>query len=211
MILIHPSSLGKLMATPQSGPADNLSKGAISYCLQLAKEQVYGFKQDFSPKETDKGTICENESIELLNNVRFTNYSKNIERRTNKWLTGECDIIVPSVKTIDIKSSWSLATFPVISTNAHKPDYEWQGRAYMQLWDVPLHEVAFVMVSTPDELIGYEPEELHSVDHLPEELRITSITYERDKEKEQLMIHKCELAQKQVLEFINKITMEHAA
>lgn len=211
MILIHPSSLGKLMTKPQSGPADGLSKGAITYCSQLAKEYKYGFKSFVGSKFFDKGQICEEAAIEIYNNVRFTNLVKNTERKSNQWLTGEVDLIIPKKRIIDIKNAWSLATFPATKNEAHDADYEWQGRGYMMLWDIPEFELAWCLVSTPDELIGYEPDELHSVDHIPEELRLTTVLYERNAEKEELIKHKVRLAQYKIMELVEQITMDHAA
>jgi hypothetical protein len=51
------------------------------------------------------------ESINLLNSVRFENYEKNDQRIENDFITGECDIIT-NESIIDIKTSWSLDTFP---------------------------------------------------------------------------------------------------
>src|SRR3546814_17941345 len=81
-------------------------------------------------------------SIELYNSVFFTDHKKNTERRTNDWITGECDIF--DGRTIkDIKSAWSLATFPKTPASAHDSGYEWQGRAYMWLWGAEEFELAF--------------------------------------------------------------------
>ena len=210
MILIHPHALSKLMTNAKSGKDTDLSAGAITYCYELAKQEVYGYEKSISSKYLDKGLIVEDQSIQLYNSVKFTDFSKNTERKTNKWLIGECDIFSPR-KTIDIKSAWSIETFPATKDKAHDSDYEWQGRGYMMLWDVPEHEVAYCLVNTPDELIGYEPEELHYVDHIPEELRVTTISYERCMIKENLIKIKVEAARNKIFEFIQQITQEHAA
>ena len=54
------------------------------------------------------------------------------------------------------------------------------GRAYMMLWDKPYAEIAYCLVSTPDDLIGWEAPSLHKVDHINRELRLTLVPYERD-------------------------------
>lgn len=172
----------------------SLSAGAKTYLNGLAKEQVYGYRQEVDTKYMDKGRALEAEAIELLNFVRFKSYVKNIERRESEFLTGECDILVPKVKTIDTKVAWSLATFPAVSEDAHDMMYEWQGRGYMKLWDVPQHEVAFVMLDTPEAMRRWEQPALHIVSHIPPELRITSITYERNMELEAKMDAKCRTA-----------------
>lgn len=210
MILIHPSSLGKLMADAKSKKPEDLSAGAMTYCRELAKQAVYGYTPQIISKYLDKGLIVEPQSIELYNEVFFTNLVKNTERRTNQWLNGECDIFTGS-KIIDIKSSWSIATFPATRADAEDSDYEWQGRAYMMLWDCDQFEIAYCLVNTPAELIGFEDEALHYVDHIAPELRVTTVAYERDKEKEERIKIKVESARKYIDQIIQQIAQDHAA
>lgn len=179
MIKIRASALGDIMTDPKE-KGEILSKGAKTVLEKMAKEFVYGYNEVITGKYMDKGIIVENQSIALYNSVFFTNYEKNTERRTNDWVTGECDIYVPGEKIIDIKSSWSLPTFPATAAAGVDKGYEWQLRAYMMLWNVDSAEIAYCMVNTPDELIKYEQEELHFVDHIDEALRVTIVQYERD-------------------------------
>jgi hypothetical protein len=186
----------------------SLSVGAKTVCEAIAKEQVYGFNEVISGKYMDKGIIVEDESIALYNSVFFTNYTKNKERKHNKWISGECDIFTGS-KIIDIKSSWSLATFPATSTAGCDKGYEWQGRAYMMLWDVDYFDIAYCMVNTPDELIKYEQLDLHFVDHIAEELRVTIVPYIRDRALEEKIKHKVEAARKYMAKVANEIKQQH--
>lgn len=78
------------------------------------------------------------------------------------------------------------------------------------LWDRPLFELAYCMVSTPEELIGWDDPAIHSVDHIDPTLRITNVMYERDMDKEELIKIKCTAAQKYVEQLIEQITAEHA-
>ncbi len=208
MILIHPSSLGKIMTNAKSNKPEDLSVGAMTYCRQLAKEAVYQYRASPSSKEMEKGTICEEQSIELYNEVFFTNLTKNPQRKKNEWLIGECDLDTGS-KIIDIKTSWSLATFPAVKSDAHDSAYEWQGRGYMMLWDRPLFELAFCMVSTPLELIGWEDEEAHLVDHIDPALRVTTLEYARDMEKESLIKIKVEAARAYINKIFDEIATDH--
>lgn len=187
----------------------SLSSGAKTYLGKLAKQFVYGYNKVVTTKYMDKGLACEDEAIELINRLRFKSYAKNTERRENEILTGECDIYVPGVKTIDTKCSWDLDTFPAVSEDCHDSLYEWQGRAYMLLWDVPEHEVCFAMLDTPEALIRYEQKELHIVSHIPPELRLTSVTYRRDAALEAKMVAKCKAAQEYVMLQVAKIHREH--
>lgn len=187
----------------------SLSAGAKTFLGKLAKEYAYGYHKVVETKYMDKGLRLENDAIALLNRVRFKNYVKNTERRVSEYLTGECDIYVPGVKTIDTKVSWDIDTFPALSADAHDPLYEWQGRAYMKLWDVPQHEVAFVMLDTPEDMIKWEQPELHQVSHHPAHMRITSITYERDMTLEEKLDRKCAIAHAYLMRLVEQIRAEH--
>jgi hypothetical protein len=196
------------MAEPKN-KGEVLSVGAKTYVEDLAKEFVYGYTKVVSSKEMDKGIIVENASIALLNDVMFASYAKNAERKNNDWLTGECDIFTGS-KIIDIKSSWSLQTFPATVFAGRDTGYEWQLRSYMMLWDVDEAEIAYCLVTTPDELIRFEPTEIHYVDHIDPALRITRVPYQRDKGLEEKIKAKVEAARAYFDEVVELIATEHA-
>lgn len=207
MIKIRASSLGRIMTEPKS-KEEILSVGAKTYLTEIAKEFVYGYHKVITGKEMEKGQIVEPDSIALYNSVFFTNYTKNTERRENDWITGECDIFTGN-KIIDIKSSWSIPTFPATILAGMDKDYEWQGRAYMMLWDVDEFEIAYCLVNTPDELIGYEDPELHYVDHINPALRVTVVPYRRDKALEEKIKIKVDAARKYLQELVEQINLEH--
>lgn len=202
------SSLGKIMTEPKSKD-EILSVGAKTEIQNIAKELVYGFTRTFSSKYTEKGLQVEDDSIALYNSVHFTSYVKNSERKSNDWITGECDIFTGD-KIIDIKSSWSVDTFPVLASHGADKDYEWQLRAYMWLWDVDAAEIAYCLVNTPDELIGYEPTEYHYVDNIPEILRVTRVEYVRDRAMEDRIKTKVEAANVYLNQIVQQIALEHA-
>jgi hypothetical protein len=116
----------------------------------------------------------------------------------------------PGLLTLDTKVAWNVDTFPVLASQAHNTMYEWQGRAYMKLWDVPTHKVAFVLLSTPDDLIPrHEQIELHKVDNIDPKLRCTVIEYQRDLALERKMDAKLRTAQKFLAEAVALIRAEH--
>ena len=207
MIKIRASSLGLIMTEPKV-KTEVLSVGAKTYLKKMAKEFVFGFNEVISGKYMEKGIIVEDESIKLYNRVNFTDYKKNTERKTNDWITGKCDIFTGD-KIIDIKSSWHLPTFPAIAEDGEDKGYEWQLRAYMMLWNVDRAEIAYCMVNTPDELIKYEQEELHFVDHIDEALRVTIVPYERDLKLEESIKMKVEAAWDFTTNHIAKIKQQH--
>jgi hypothetical protein len=206
MLKFRASSLAEIMTDGKSG---GLSVGAKTHIQQLAKEFVYGYDKRITSKYMDKGIQVEDQSIELLNSVLFTDYKKNTERKENDWITGECDIFTGQM-IYDIKSSWSLDTFPVLSSQGEDKTYEWQLRAYMWLWNVDKAAIAYCLVNTPEELVGYENPAIHMVDHINPELRVTFVKYERDKSLEEKIQSKVEAARLYYQEVIEQISKEHS-
>lgn len=195
--------------TDPKAKTEVLSTGAKTAIEKIAKQFVYGYDEIVTSKYMEKGMMVEDAAIALYNDVFFTDHRKNTERKTNDWITGECDIFTPG-KIIDIKSSWSLQTFPATAAAGIDKAYEWQGRAYMWLWDVDEFEVAYCLVNTPEELIGYEQPEIHFVDHITPELRITRVRYTRDKSLEEKIQQRVEDANMYLKTVIQQIAEEHS-
>lgn len=189
----HPSSLGKLMTSPRS-KSEVLSEGAKTYIKEVAKENFYGYRTDINSKYIQKGLMQEQDSIDLLNTVRFEAYEKNTVRMVDEWMTGESDIVTDDL-IIDIKTSWSLDTFPALAEDGYESKYEWQLRAYMMLYNKPKAELIYCMVTTSNELLNeWENLALHRVDHIAPEKRITVLAFERDQDKESDIIEKLKAA-----------------
>lgn len=205
-ILFRASALSAIMTDGKG--KDELSVGAKTYVTKLAKEFVYGYDERITSKYMDKGIRVENASINLYNAVKLTSYIKNTERRENAWITGEADIVATH-KIIDIKSSWCLTTFPVLAEQGEDKGYEWQLRAYMMLWDKPYAEIAYCLVSTPDDLIGWEAPSLHQVDHINRELRVTLVPYERDLVLEEKIKVKVDAARLYYEQIVREIANQH--
>lgn len=239
MILLHPSSIGKIMTdavkidpdllTPELAVISRktkktdedkalleplweqtLSVGAKTYLKSLAKQIVYGVRFEVDTKHMRKGIACEQQAIDMLNSLLFKRYVKNTLRLETDLLSGEADILPPGENYgRDIKVSWSLETFPCVKEDAHDPLYEWQMRGYMHLYDRDEWHVAYLMLDTPEELCRYEPSEIHQVSHIPPTLRHTSITYKRDLELERKMLIKCRRAQEYIERIKAQIILEH--
>jgi len=205
MLKIRCSQLGCIMTNGRGEGA--LSVGAKTYIEDLAKQHVYGYTKTVSTKEMQKGVIVESQSIDLLNAVTFNNYTKNAERFENDWIGGTPDIV--SGQIIDIKSSWSLNTFPATRADAVNAAYEWQVRGYMMLTNRIYATVAHCLVDTPDELIGYEDESAHRVSHINPLLRITQVEYTRAAELEDKIKQKVEAAQEYFDYAVRLIETEH--
>jgi len=180
------SSLAKLMTNPRN-KSESLSETAKSYIRKLAKENFYGYTSKFETKEMRKGTEYEMESIDLVNSVWFgSNFVKNQLRETQGYISGHPDIITDD-SIIDIKTSWSLETFPALPEDADS--YEWQVRGYMHLFNKPRAFVIFCMIDTDDELLtDWDNRDIHKVSHIDPTKRITVIQYDRDDLLEELML-----------------------
>ena len=205
-IIFRASALSAIMTDGKG--KEELSVGAKTYVTKLAKEMIYGYDERVTTKYMDKGLRVEDESIDLYNAVHLTSYSKNMERKTNEWITGEADIVADD-RIIDIKSSWCLTTFYVLADQGRDTGYEWQLRAYMWLWDKPRADIAYCLVSTPDDLIGYESKQLHKVDHINRELRVTIVPYERDVALEDKIKIKVQAARVYYDQVIQEISKHH--
>lgn len=183
-LLIRCSSLGKIMAEPTAAAKKNgevLSVGAKTYVRKLAAESIFGVDFTFSSKQTEKGNRVEQDGIDLLNRVWGRNLTKNTERKADGFISGECDLYDAERREgHDLKCPWSVATFPLVISDCIDSDYEYQCRGYMSLWDADQWHVQYALVNTPDDLIGFEPLQLHLVSHIPEHHRITSWTIKRD-------------------------------
>ena len=211
-VLFRASSVARLMTEPKSKADGVLSVGAKTYIEELAAQEIFGVDFEVSSKAIEKGIECEEESITLLNSVRGLSLVKNAERRSNEYITGECDLFDSANRRgHDIKTSWSIETFPIIEKHAINKTYEWQVRCYMALWDADEWEVNYCLVDTPDRLIGFEPMHLHVVSHLPEWMRVTTWTVKRDLEKEAAIYEKVKAANEYLTSVINEFDQTHAA
>jgi hypothetical protein len=171
-------------------PMFDLSEGAKTYIKRIVKMEVFDYTLHIENKQLAKGIMCEQDSIDLYNSVFWTNYKKNEVRLFGEYLQGECDVDAED-RIQDYKTSWTKDTFPVLPEEIDVGGYEWQGRGYMMLWNRPKFELVYCLVDTPDELLNWELNlSLHHVSDIEPELRITSLVFDRDLEKEQLIKHK---------------------
>lgn len=209
------SMIGKLMTDPRSKAEGPLSQGAKSAIRDMAAQVILGIDFEVSSKEMEKGIECEPDAIALLNRVRGLSLDKNTERRTNDFVTGECDLFHAAEREgFDLKTAWSAATFPILADDiggTARALYEWQCRAYMALWDADRWHVAYALVNTPERLVKYEPITLHYFDHIPEHMRLTVWTIERDAEKEAAMREKVKHARTYYAEVLADFDRTHRA
>jgi hypothetical protein len=203
---IRCSSLPKIMTNPRV-KSEVLSETAKSEMIKIAKEDFYGYSSQMTNKYVEKGIEVEDKSIELLSLVKFAQYTKNKVRVNNDFLTGECDINDEvNDEIIDVKSSWSLETFPALPSDINIKDYEMQLRGYMMLYNRSKASVCYCMVSTLEGLTMYENKLLHEVDHIDPFARVTMLSIERDLEIEKQIEERCKLAIEFYYDYIRQLS-----
>ena len=209
-IIFRCSSLGRIMTEPKTKAEGILSVGAKTYIRELAAQDIFGVEFSVTSKYMEKGLEVEEEGIQLLNRVRSLDLAKNVERKTNGFISGECDIYDAARRTgHDIKSSWSIATFPICAADGEDKLYAWQMAGYLMLWDADEWVVDYVLVNTPERLVGYEPLQMHIVDHIPEHMRVTSCTIKRDLSLEVKIMERISAARTYYREVVTEFERTH--
>lgn len=190
-------------------PEFDLSQGAKNYIRSMIKREVYDYTVSIENKQLFKGIMCEDDSIDLYNEVHWTKHKKNTVRLYGEYLQGECDVNAPD-KIQDYKTSWSKATFPVLSDEIEVGGYEWQGRGYMMLYGKPKFELVYCLVETPDELLDFENNlSIHQVEDIEPELRITTLSFDRCLKKEEQIKHKVRECRKYALWYREQIANKY--
>jgi len=185
----------------------SLSEGAISWIEKEVEQAIYKFDEEINAEQTEKGELVEPQSIELYNDVFDKAFEKNLIYKENDWIRGTADIVGKNL-IVDIKSSWSLLTFPKLPKYAKNYLYEMQVRGYMWLWDKGFGEVAHCMVDTPDHLIAHKFNlnlEIHKTRDIPKELLVTVVKFERDLEIEEKIKEKVLECRRYANFYANKI------
>ena len=198
------------------GRKDFLTDGAKTLIKDYWLRDFKGFNPRVTNRYMKKGIQMEETAITLVSKVYNKMYSKNVERKFGFHLTGECDILEPT-EIVDIKNAWNPKTF--IMSKLDK-DYEWQGRAYMHLYDRDIFHVYWTLVDCPQDVYDDEYRRFcwqNDIidDHLPkyqekleefrrtliydptlytEEERIKTFTIERDEDLEEKLLDGIEAA-----------------
>jgi hypothetical protein len=192
----------------------SLSDTARSHIRELVAQDVMGIDFIADSKQMQKGRQCEQEAIDLINRVRGLSLVKNSARLTVGGVSGEWDLFDDETQEgIDAKCAWNASTFPIVAADIQKSStaavYEWQARGYIMLKNAKRWGVSYVLLDTPPELIGYEPTSLHVVGHIPERMRLTTWTIERDAEKEAMIAVKVAAARAYYAEVLAEFERTH--
>lgn len=189
----------------------SLGAGAKTHVRELVREAVYGYEpQEIQTRPILKGRQMEPAGIEMLARLTGRPLVKNSERRTNGLLSGECDIFdAPLRHGRDVKMPYSMDTMPIVLADCYDSGYEWQMQGYLILWDAETWSVDYLLVSTPEDLIGFEQPAVHFVDYIPEALRWTTWLVKRDRSLESLIVDKVLAARRYYAQVMNEFDRTH--
>lgn len=152
---IRCSSLGKIMTSPKS-KGEVLSQTTKTYLKELAIEEKFGIRKEFSSRYTDKGNIQEDTAIEMASKVLSLPFAlKNTDYFENEFIKGTPDLILED-EIIDIKCSWDGTTFPWFEEELPNKDYFWQLVGYMWLTGRSKARVVYCLVDTPEDIVQDE-------------------------------------------------------
>jgi hypothetical protein len=152
---IRSSAIGKIMTSPKT-KGETLSQTTKTYLQELAVEEVYNIRKEFSSRYTDKGNEVEELSIALCNDVLNLGFIyKNEEHFSNDWITGTPDVNTNEI-LLDVKSSWDATTFPFFDTELKNKDYLYQLQGYMWLTGKEESLLCYCLIDTPLQIVEDE-------------------------------------------------------
>jgi hypothetical protein len=143
------------MTSPKS-KGEVLSQTAKTYLKELAIEEKFGIKKEFSSRYTDKGNIQEDTAIEMASKVLSLPFAlKNTDYFENEFIKGTPDLILED-EIVDIKCSWDGTTFPWFEDELPNKDYYWQMIGYMWLTGRTRARIVYCLVDTPEDIVQDE-------------------------------------------------------
>lgn len=145
----RPSSLGKLMTNGRS-KSDPLGETCKAFLRDIFIEVKYDRTKDITNKFMEKGTMVEEDSLDLITKHYGELYIKNKKKYSNDLIAGTPDIILKE-KIIDIKSSWDIWTFA--GADGSNKDYYWQLQGYMLLTGRKHADLVYCLNDSPDPFI----------------------------------------------------------
>lgn len=149
--LFHCSSLPTLMTKSRS-KSDPLSETTKAMLREIWIEETLGRKKyDTTNKYTEKGLLCEQDSLELVTEVYGRGFlAKNKDLLHNRFVVGTPDVIKPIL--IDIKTSWDIWTFNKVDEDKAFKDYYFQLLGYMWMLGRKRSKLIYALVDTPDNI-----------------------------------------------------------
>ena len=152
---IRCSAIGKIMTNPKT-KGESLSQTTKTYLQELAVQEIYGIRKEFSSRYTDKGNEVEELSIALCNEVLDLGFIyKNEEHYSNDWISGTPDVNTNEI-LLDVKSSWDATTFPFFDTELKNKEYFYQLQGYLWLTNKTEALLCYCLIDTPLQIVEDE-------------------------------------------------------
>jgi len=196
---IRSSAIGKIMTNPKT-KGETLSQTTKTYLQELAVQEVYGIRKEFSSRYTDKGNEVEELSIALCNDVLNLGFIyKNEEHFENEWISGTPDVNTDEI-LLDVKSSWDATTFPFFDTELKNKEYFYQLQGYLWLTNKTEALLCYCLIDTPLQIVEDEirrehwkaslieesldlrafVQSKHTFGHIPKEKRLKTFKIAKD-------------------------------
>lgn len=157
-ILIHCSSIGKLIIEPKSKQdkeEGNLSATAKSHLIEVYARELYDFKKELNNKYITKGNEVEQQGIDELSLQLRYPIEKNEEVFSSEYFIGTPDVITKNM-VFDVKSSYDWLTFLSNIPSELDPMYEAQVNGYLDLLGYDTGYIAYVLLDTPESIRNKE-------------------------------------------------------
>lgn len=151
------SQVWNLFSEPKTKTAKEVgefSESCKTWLHGIFLKEKYGFeKQMPTNKYFQKGILCEEQAIMLVNSVLFPNVwlEKNTIQKENEWITGECDNAQIPDTVFDTKCCWDLETFHYAEPTK---EYEIQLNCYGLLYGAKNLLLCYCLINTPEELLS---------------------------------------------------------
>lgn len=147
-----------------------LSQQTKTYAQTWLKECIYGVKNEFSSKYTEKGLLLEDLAIDkAISWLDIPFALKNEKYFEDDYFTGSPDLILDD-EVIDIKCSYDCFTFPLFDSELPTKDYFYQVQVYMHLTGKKKARVVYLLLNTPETIESWKAK--HDYDNIDKKYRI---------------------------------------
>lgn len=155
------SSLSVLFTEPRSKAAKEageLSETAKKHLYKAYLQAKWSREKDITTKQMDKGTLVEQQIIDILSFIDDKVYTKNTERKENEWIQGCPDIVADHID--DAKGAWDPESFAPHIMDDLGDDNFFQMQGYLWLFGKEKGYVSRVLVNCPDIILKNELQKL---------------------------------------------------
>lgn len=151
------SAIGNLFVEPVSKAAKEageLSETTKTWLNEIFIEKYYGRRKEIDSKFMQKGIMCEEMSISIVQDALDESYlEKNVKHYEDEYIKGTPDIVLNDL-VVDVKTCWDIWSF--FKKDASNKLYYYQLQTYMQLTGLKRAALFYTLVDTPEHLLDLE-------------------------------------------------------